>query len=107
MSSTSIHDDPERRRLELRIGGDLAALITYGRQAGIVAICHTESEPGFKGLGYASQLVEHALDEARRNGDAVMPFCSFAARHIAERPEYVALVPEQYRRSFEVAPAGA
>lgn len=102
MPEITFHDDPETRRLELHVDGEFAALITYGLQAGILAICHTESEPGFKGQGYATKLVEHTLDRAEANGEQVLPFCSFAAHHIAQHPERIELVPADQRKAFEV-----
>ncbi|HEY3259270.1 MAG TPA: GNAT family N-acetyltransferase, partial [Pseudonocardiaceae bacterium] len=56
--------------------------------------------PEFGGRGLAGQLVQHALDDTRRRGLAVLPFCPYVRGFIARHPEYVDLVPQAQRDRF-------
>jgi predicted GNAT family acetyltransferase len=100
-----ITDVQDRRRYELRVDGELAALVTYGKRGSMLALTHTETEPGFEGQGYAKQIVTHILSEAREHGLAVLPFCPFVRQYIADHGEHLELVPERYRENFELAGA--
>lgn len=95
-----ITDDPERRRFELHVDGELAALVTYGRNGDMLALTHTETEPGFERKGYAKQLVAHAIGVAQEHDLAVLPFCPFVKQYMLDRPELLPLVPERYRANF-------
>jgi uncharacterized protein len=82
-----IEDDPEARRYEARIGGELAGWVDYGRvQTRLVAI-HTEVLPQFEGRGIASALVRHVLVDARASGFTITPRCPFFRRHFERHPE--------------------
>jgi predicted GNAT family acetyltransferase len=67
---------------------------------------HTETMPGFTGRGLARKLIEYALDQVREQGLWVLPFCPFVVKIVAERPEYLALVPGDLRANFDL-PAGS
>jgi predicted GNAT family acetyltransferase len=54
-----------------------------------------------EGQGVASQLVKAALDDARQEHLAVVPFCPFVAGYIQRHPEYQDLVPAEYRDLVE------
>lgn len=98
--SVEITDNVGHRRFELLADGELAALITYGRNAHQIALTHTETEPGFEGQGYGKQIVEFALGWAREHGVEVLPFCPFVRDYIAGHHEYLDLVPEAARPKF-------
>ena len=102
-----ITDDTERRRFELHVEGELAALVTYGRNDEMLALTHTETEPGFEGKGYAKKIVAHVIGVAQENDLAVLPFCPFVKHYMLERPELLALVPERYRANFGLVGAGS
>lgn len=101
--SVEITDNTQRRRFELHVDGELAALITYGRNQHQIALTHTETEPGFEGKGYGKQTAEFALDWAREHGVEVLPFCPFVRDYIAKHPEQLDLVPEAARERFGLA----
>jgi uncharacterized protein len=50
-----------------------------------------------EGRGFGSLLAAAALDDARRQGLAVVPLCPFIARYIDRHPEYEELLPSGYR----------
>jgi hypothetical protein len=63
---------------------------------------HTETLSGHEGRGLGSELVRGALDDARRRGWQVRPFCPFVRSYIAKRPEYRDLVPAHERARFQL-----
>jgi len=90
---TVVCDAPGRHRFELHVGGDLAGFTVYRVQGDRYAFTHTEIDPRFSGGGLASILVRETLDEMRRRGIAVLPYCPFVRRYISRHPEYLDLVP--------------
>jgi uncharacterized protein len=95
-------DVPERLRFEIRIGGEVAGFIEYQRRPGLIAFVHTLIDPRFEGHGLGSQLVRTALAQARSEGLAVLPFCPFVRGYIAAHLEYLDLVPEDMRATFDL-----
>jgi uncharacterized protein len=96
----AVLDAPERSRLEVRVDGELAGFAEYRRRRGLIEFIHTEIEPRFEGHGLASELIESALDQARSDGLAVLPYCPFVRGYIANHDEYLDLVPEDARARF-------
>ncbi|MBO9531816.1 MAG: N-acetyltransferase [Solirubrobacteraceae bacterium] len=103
--AVELTDNTKQRRFEVLVDGELAALVTYGRNAQQMALTHTETEPGFEGQGYAKQVVEFALAHAREAGLDVLPFCPYVRDYIAKHPEQLDLVPAEARPKFELAEA--
>jgi len=100
-----VADAPERHRFEIHVGGDLAGFTVYRLQRDRYAFTHTEVDPRFSGRGLASILVHDALDEMRRRGIAVLPYCPYVRRYIARHPEYLDLVPADARAEFDLPAA--
>ena len=92
-----IVDVPDRSRYEVRVDGEIAGFAEYRRRPGLIAFIHTLIDPRFEGQGLASKLVRTALDEARSDAVAVLPFCPFVRSYIAGHSEYVDLVPDSMR----------
>ena len=80
-----VSDAPERKRFEVTVDGELAGFLVYRAREGLLALIHTEVE-----------------GEAGEPGVAVLPFCPFVNEWIKRHPEYVDLVPAQYRASFDL-----
>ncbi len=95
-------DAPDRSRFEIRVDGDVAGFTEYRRRPQLIAFVHTLIDPRFEGQGRASQLVRTALTEARSDGLSVLPFCPFVRAYIAGHSEYLELVPEDMRASFDL-----
>jgi predicted GNAT family acetyltransferase len=100
--STSVVDVPDRMRFEVRVDGEIAGFAEYRRRPGLIAFIHTMIDARFEGQGLGSKLVRTALDQARSEGVAVLPFCPFVRGYIAGHTEYVDLVPNDLRAKFEL-----
>jgi len=100
--SVAIADAPERERYEIHVDGELAGFAEYKTRPGIIAFIHTEVDEGFQGRGLGDRLIAHALDDARKRGTAVLPFCPFVRSFIQSHPDYVDLVPPSQREAFEL-----
>ena len=89
--SEEIIDNPVRRRYELAVDG-VVAHVDYVRQPGVIRITHTIVPEQIAGRGIGSRLARHVLDDAQKNGEKVVPQCSFIAEYIARHKEYQALL---------------
>jgi predicted GNAT family acetyltransferase len=96
-----VADAPERRRFEVTVDGELAGFV-YRSRKGLLALIHTEVEDCFEGRGLGGRLARFALDQARAEGLAVLPFCPFVNEWMKRHPEYVDLVPTAYRANFDL-----
>jgi len=104
---TAVTDNPDDERFEITTGGELAGFAQYRRRPGLIAFVHTEVDPRFEGQGLGSRLIGEALDTARHEGLAVLPFCPFVNAYIQRHGDYADLVPEAFRQQFAVGDAGA
>ncbi len=95
-----ITHEPERDRFTITVDGSQAGFAQYREQPGQVTFVHTETDPAQQGRGLASQLIAHALQDARRRDLAVLPYCRFVRDYIAGHREYLELVPERWRARF-------
>ena len=95
-----VSDAPERKRFEVTVDGELAGFLVYRAKKGLLALIHTEVEPRFEGHGVGGRLARFALDRAREEGVAVLPFCPFVNEWMKRHREYVDLVPPAYREEF-------
>jgi predicted GNAT family acetyltransferase len=102
-SADDVRDARDRNRYEITVDDRLAGFAAYRRTADAVEFTHTEIEPDFEGRGLASTLVRAALDDVKREGLAVRPYCPFVRSWIARHPDYVALVPAAERAQFDLA----
>jgi predicted GNAT family acetyltransferase len=101
----SVRDNPEGERYEIVVDGNVAGFAQYRRRRDLIGFFHTEIDPAFEGQGLGSQLIRHALDEARAQGLPVLPFCPFVRGYIERHEEYVDLVPPDHRETFDLTPA--
>jgi uncharacterized protein len=98
-----VTDHPERSRYELQVAGELAGFLTYDRRGEQISLIHTEVEPAFQGRGLATHLARFSLDDARKRGVAVLPFCPYVNSWIKKHPGYEDLVPQDRRAEFGLA----
>lgn len=101
-TATSVADDPDHERYEIRVDGELAGFAQYRLRPELIAFVHTEVEDRFEGRGLGSRLVSFALDDARRRNLAVLPFCPFVNGYIQRHREYAELVPAAHRTQFDL-----
>jgi predicted GNAT family acetyltransferase len=98
VDDAEVVDVPQASRYELRLGGRLIGLAVYRRRDGRIAFTHTEVDESCEGRGFGSRLAAAALDDARRDGLAVVPVCPFIAHYIERHPEYAQLVASGHRK---------
>jgi predicted GNAT family acetyltransferase len=101
----TITDVSERRRFEIAVDGVVVGFTEYRRRPGVISFIHTEIDPLRKGEGLGTSLVKAALDRARAEGLAVLPYCPFVRNFIDRHREYVDLVPVERRAMFALADA--
>lgn len=98
----AVVDNPDESRYEIRVDDELAGFSQYRPRPQALAFIHTEVDDRFEGQGLAGRLISFALDDARERGLAVLPFCPFVKGYIERHPEYLDLVPEEKRPSFDL-----
>lgn len=98
----AISDARERKRFIATVDGETAGFIVYRLRPGLLALIHTEVEERFEGRGIGGRLARFALDQARAEGLAVLPFCPFVNEWMKRHPEYTDLVPAAYRANFDL-----
>jgi predicted GNAT family acetyltransferase len=100
----TVRDNPSESRYEIYDGEQPAGFAAYKLNGDTIAFTHTETDPAFRGHGLARQLVIAALDDARRRGLAVLPFCPYVRKVIAQDADtYLDLVPLEKRDRFGLA----
>jgi predicted GNAT family acetyltransferase len=92
MNDVEVHHQEAAERYELHLDGEIASILDYHVIDGRIVFHHTETSARFRGRGLAAQVVKVALDDARANGQRVVPACWFVAEYIDEHPEYRELV---------------
>ena len=65
------------------------AELTYGWQDAKTLIAdHTGVPPAYRNAGLALKLVETAIADARREGNRVIPSCSYVAAQFRRHPDW-------------------
>jgi uncharacterized protein len=95
-----VTDVSDRRRFEIAIDGAVLGFAEYRRRPGVISFIHTEIDPARQGEGLGTLLVKTALDTARAEGLAVLPYCPFVQSFINRHREYLDLVPVERRAKF-------
>ncbi len=103
---TEVRDNPAESRYEILVDGVVAGFTTYKLHSDRIALIHTEVADEYSGQGLASRLVTDELDDARRRGLGVLPFCPLVRQFIADHPDYLDLVPAKDRERFDLPAAG-
>jgi uncharacterized protein len=98
--SPTVRNNPELQRFEIHEDGELVAFLQYRLHGDRIDLLHTETLPGKEGHGFASQLVAESLDDIRRHGWQVRPYCPFVRSYLARHDELRDLVPAQARAEF-------
>jgi uncharacterized protein len=98
---------PERFVFAIIVDDEMAGYTEYRTGPGVRAFMHTIIDPKFRGQGLASQLVKWGLDETRREGLLVEPYCPFTRRYIKEHPEYLDLLAGDRRKDFDLPTSAA
>lgn len=81
-------DGASKGRYRLVIDGAEAEM-TYSRAGdGLIIIDHTEVPSALRGRQVGERLVRQAIEDARRDGVAIIPLCPFAKAQIGRHPEW-------------------
>ena len=94
-------DDAANGRYRLLMGDEEVGFIEYdpiGDKS--VLIKHTEVPAAHEGKGFASKLVQQALDHLRAQGKSVVTVCPYALNWVRRHPAYHDLVREDLRRTL-------
>ena len=95
---TSVTDNEQRSRFELRVDEELAGWLDYRPAGDSIIIAHTEVIKAHEGEGLGGVLVRSALEAARAAGKTVIATCPFAAAYIDRHPELDEFLAPQARR---------
>lgn len=88
----TVVDNPDRSRYEVFLDGELGGIAEYALFDGGIAFTHTEVAVEGEGLG--SELVRHALQDARSRGLKVRPDCAFVRGYLEKHPELAEVTDE-------------
>ena len=102
MTDITITNRPEQHRYEATIDGDLAGYCEYNLLSEAIMFTHTEVLPAHEGQGVGSAIARHVLDEARAQGQHVIPVCQFIAGWIRKHRDYADLVRPDIQRAFKI-----
>jgi predicted GNAT family acetyltransferase len=81
-------DGPSKGRYHMTVDG-IEAEMTYSRASTtLIIIDHTEVAAALRGRKVGEQLVRQAIEDARREGVAIIPLCPFAKAQIDRHPEW-------------------
>jgi predicted GNAT family acetyltransferase len=87
MDEVAVRDNPEKRRYELLLDGDVVGEIQYRLTPDAVVLVHTEVSPALEGKGLGTQLVAGALDDIRDRGLRVVAVCPFVCSYLRSHQE--------------------
>jgi predicted GNAT family acetyltransferase len=76
----------DRGRFQAVVEGSVC-VADYRLANGVMMITHSEVAPRLQGRGIAGQIVQAALDYARKTGLKVRPLCSYARGYMQRHPE--------------------
>lgn len=81
-------DGPSKGRYRLVVDG-VEAEMTYSRAGeGLIIIDHTDVPSALRGRKIGERMVRQAIEDARRDGVAIIPLCPFAKAQIDRHPEW-------------------
>lgn len=96
MAEPEIHDNPEAKRYELEVDGQMA-VVTYNLSPPNLMITETLVPVPLEGRGIASRMAKYVLEDARRRELLVLPVCPFFSSYLQKHPEWADVVHPTYR----------
>ena len=99
---TSVVDNQQASRFELRVEGESAGFLAYERTGDIVSFIELTTDLRRAGQGLGLVLVRKALDAVSAEGWSVLPVSPFVRDFIQRHPVYLDLVPADQRQQFEL-----
>jgi predicted GNAT family acetyltransferase len=101
--NVEVRDNSSRSRYEILVDNELVGFSEYVEHGAQVDFVHTEIRDDYAGRGLASEVIRRALDDARRRGWHVLPYCRFVRGFMEKNSEYRDLVPADRRGRFGLA----
>ena len=92
-----VRDNPTESRFEIVEDDTVAGYAEYTLAGDEMTLTHTVVDDAFSGRGFAKQLAEGALSQARDRDLEVVPECSFIASYVKKNQEWADLVPAGQR----------
>ena len=83
----TVVDDTESSRFHLLLDGAVVGRADYAIHDDVVTVPHVETDPRYRGNGFAAVLMGAIVDSLRTNGQTIRPVCSYAAAYLRERPD--------------------
>ncbi|HEU5484502.1 MAG TPA: GNAT family N-acetyltransferase [Microlunatus sp.] len=99
MGTLAVERNDARSRYEGRRDGELVSLVDYVLRGDTMIVIHTGTEHRWRGNGFAAQVTQAALDDARTRGLQVVARCPFTADFISQHPDYADLMEVHGARS--------
>jgi len=90
MAEHVFQDNPDARRYELLVDGELIGTADYAVRGDSVAITRVYTRPTHRGQGLAFLTTEYAVDRIVADGRKVLPVCWVAERWFEAHPERAA-----------------
>ena len=91
-----VRDNQQARCYEAVLDGTVAGMVIYERRGQRLVIRSTIVEPGLRGRGIGSRLVQDVLDRAAEQGDTITNYCGFVSDFIAGHPGYARLLDPEH-----------
>ncbi len=101
MHDPEIRDNPEMKRYELPVDGDVA-VVTYNLSPGSLMITETLVPQRLEGRGLASRLAKHVLADAKDRNLLLLPVCPFFMGYLQKHPEHAEVVHPTYRGILKI-----
>ncbi|BBK39158.1 N-acetyltransferase [Allostella sp. ATCC 35155] len=98
----AVRDNPEARRFEATIDGQVA-FAEYNRLSTGIVLAHTEVPPALEGRGIASAIFRTVVATLRERQETVMPVCPVFALWLKRHPEAHDVVHPSYRSTLGIA----
>lgn len=87
MAENVFSDNPDARRYELHVDGELIGTADYAVKGDTVAITRVFTRPTHRGQGLAYLTTNYAVDQIVADGRKVVPVCWVAERWFTDHPE--------------------
>ncbi len=96
----AIADNPDERRYELRVDGEIVGFVEYRSQRGSLVLTHTWIDRERRQRGLATALIKGVFEDAAERAASVVPRCPFVVDYVVRHPESLEQVDERHQRRF-------
>lgn len=75
----------EEQRYELVVDGEVVSVLGFDLRGTDIVLLHTATQPGRRGQGHATRLVDAVLDDIAGRGLVPAVRCPFVRQHLRSR----------------------